>query len=112
MVNSTKKSKINKKKEDLSDVRIPRVGGQPPTMEEGEISGAGGGGDELYNALHQRLVASGEWAKLSTLLKRMLDECGWETTFQDHAAAQARAQPTTLSLPNLIDQLVPHAKGT
>lgn len=78
-------------------------------MEEGEISGAGG--DELYNALHQRLVASGEWAKLSALLRRMLDECGWETALHDHAAAQARAQPTTLSLPDLIDSLVPHAKG-
>lgn len=78
-------------------------------MEEGEIRGSGG--DELYNALHQRLVASGEWAKLSTLLKRMLDECGWETAFQQHAAVQARSQPATLSLPDLVDQLIPHAKG-
>lgn len=81
-------------------------------MEEGELNSASAppGADELYNALHQRLVASGEWQRLLILLRRMLDECGWETNFQQHATAQAKAQPV-LSVPDLIDVLTPHAKG-
>ncbi|SPO31892.1 uncharacterized protein UTRI_06729 [Ustilago trichophora] len=84
-------------------------------MEEGELSTTtntvASGGDELYNALHQRLVASGEWQRLLILLRRMLDECGWETQFQQHATSKAKQQPV-LSVPDLIDVLTPHAKDT
>ncbi len=84
-------------------------------MEEGELGptngvDAGAGGDELYNALHQRLVASGEWQRLLILLKRMLDECGWEAQFQSTATTKAKQQPV-LDVPSLIDALTPHAKG-
>lgn len=79
-------------------------------MEEGELNPATSGGDELYNALHQRLVASGEWQRLLILLRRMLDECGWETQFQQTATQKAKQQPV-LSVPDLIDQLTPAAKG-
>ena len=85
------------------------------TMEEGELGptngvDAGAGRDELYNALHQRLVASGEWQRLLILLKRMLDECGWEAQFQSTATTKAKQQPV-LDVPSLIDALTPHAKG-
>lgn len=81
-------------------------------MEEGELStgAAAGGGDELYNALHQRLVASGEWQRLLILLRRMLDESGWESEFQAYATTKAKQQPV-LSVPDLIDVLTPHAQG-
>lgn len=80
-------------------------------MEEGELNPTlGSASDELYNALHQRLVASGEWQRLLILLRRMLDECGWEANFQSTATAKAKQQPV-LSVPDLIDQLMPHAKG-
>ncbi len=81
-------------------------------MEEGELNPtlASSGGDELYNALHQRLVASGEWQRLLILLRRMLDECGWENEFQSYATGKAKQQPM-LSVPDLIDVLTPHAKG-
>ncbi|KIS65741.1 uncharacterized protein UMAG_12047 [Mycosarcoma maydis] len=82
-------------------------------MEEGELStgAAAGGGDELYNALHQRLVASGEWQRLLILLRRMLDESGWESEFQAYATTKAKQQPV-LSVPDLIDVLTPHAQDT
>ena len=81
-------------------------------MEEGELNPTlTSAGDELYNALHQRLVASGEWQRLLILLRRMLDECGWETQFQQHAVSKAKQQPV-LSVPELIDALGPHARGT
>lgn len=81
-------------------------------MEEGELNpSASTGGDELYNALHQRLVASGEWQRLLILLRRMLDESGWENEFQAFATGKAKQQPV-LSVPELIDVLTPHAKGT
>lgn len=84
-------------------------------MEEGELSinptsASSAGGDELYNALHQRLVASGEWQRLLILLRRMLDESGWETEFSQFATTKAKQQPI-LSVPDLIDVLTPHAKG-
>lgn len=81
-------------------------------MEEGELNPASAppGGDELYNALHQRLVASGEYSRLQILLKRMLDECGWETQFTNHATRKAKTQPV-LSVPDLVDELSAFAKG-
>ncbi|GAC92777.1 hypothetical protein PHSY_000333 [Pseudozyma hubeiensis SY62] len=78
-------------------------------MEEGELSSSQH--DPLYNALHQRLVASGEWQRLLILLRRMLDESGWETEFDNFATAKAKTQPV-LSVPALIDVLTPHAKVT
>ncbi|EPQ27729.1 uncharacterized protein PFL1_04866 [Pseudozyma flocculosa PF-1] len=75
-------------------------------MEEGEISN-----DDLYNALHQRLVATGEWARLSTLLKRMLDDSGWEGDLNGHALELAKSQQT-LSIHDLMASLTPHAKET
>ncbi|KAJ9477285.1 Transcription and mRNA export factor SUS1 [Pseudozyma hubeiensis] len=78
-------------------------------MEEGELSSSQH--DPLYNALHQRLVASGEWQRLLILLRRMLDESGWETEFDNFATAKAKTQPV-LSVPALIDVLTPHAKDT
>ncbi|TKY86924.1 hypothetical protein EX895_004212 [Sporisorium graminicola] len=83
-------------------------------MEEGELNKAPPApeaGDGLYNALHQRLVASGEWQRLLILLRRMLDESGWETEFQGFATSKAKSQPV-LSVPDLIDVLTPHAKDT
>ncbi|EST09192.1 Transcription factor, enhancer of yellow 2 [Kalmanozyma brasiliensis GHG001] len=83
-------------------------------MEEGELNpsaSSSSGNDELYNALHQRLVASGEWQRLLILLRRMLDESGWENEFQSFATGKAKQQPV-LSVPDLIDVLTPHAKDT
>ena len=67
-------------------------------------------GDDLYNALHQRLVASGEWQRLLILLRRMLDESGWEQEFAAFATNKAKTQPV-LSVPELVDVLTSHAKG-
>ena len=86
-------------------------------MEEGELnpstfpsSTTSSVDSELYNALHQRLVASGEWSRLLVLLRRMLDECGWESGLQQHATEKAKSQPV-LSVPDLIDELSGYAKG-
>lgn len=84
-------------------------------MEEGElnptsINAPPPDGDELFNALHQRLVASGEWQRLLILLRRMLDECGWATDFQNTATNKAKTQEVP-SVPELIDVLTAHAKG-
>ncbi|KAN0064215.1 SAGA histone acetylase and TREX-2 complexes component [Thecaphora frezii] len=69
-------------------------------MEEGEISN-----DDLYSALHQRLVATGEWARLSTLLKRMLDDSGWEGEMNSHALGMSTPFIPSLSpiSPSLSD---------
>ncbi|PWN54331.1 hypothetical protein IE53DRAFT_383110 [Violaceomyces palustris] len=75
-------------------------------MDDSDVSG-----DELQNALHQRLVATGEWNRLLMLMKRMLDDCGWETSLREHASERAKAQEK-LSLPDLLNELGPYAKST
>ncbi|KAJ1572390.1 hypothetical protein NDA11_007036 [Ustilago hordei] len=67
--------------------------------------------EELYKALHQRLVASGEWQRLAILLRRMLDECGWATSLHNTAANTAKRQ-NVASVPELVDVLTAHAKDS
>lgn len=45
----------------------------------------GGEGDELHNALHQRLVQTGEWHRILSALRQGLDESGWTATLRDRA---------------------------
>ncbi|PWN90167.1 hypothetical protein FA10DRAFT_301443 [Acaromyces ingoldii] len=71
----------------------------------------GGEGDELHNALHQRLVQTGEWHRILSALRQGLDESGWTATLRDRAMDQAAAQDK-LSLPDLIAELSPYAQRT
>lgn len=69
-----------------------------------------GGRDDLHNALHQRLVETGEWDRLQTLLRRMLQDCGWEAELAQTAREKAKAQ-RELHLGSLVAELAPHARG-
>ncbi|EPQ53193.1 hypothetical protein GLOTRDRAFT_117244 [Gloeophyllum trabeum ATCC 11539] len=51
---------------------------------------AGGSTDELYAALHQRLVQSGDWDRIQGLLRTKLNESGWSDTVRAKAQDTAR----------------------
>ncbi|KAK0555550.1 SAGA histone acetylase and TREX-2 complexes component [Tilletia horrida] len=63
----------------------------------------------LFTALHQRMVQSGDWNRVLTTLRRMLEDCGYEETLQKFAAEQAREQER-LQLGPLLAVLSPYAK--
>ncbi|CAO1628443.1 unnamed protein product [Parajaminaea phylloscopi] len=68
-----------------------------------EASGAGseqaqqagsGETDELYQALHHRLVTTGEWHRLSNLLEQLLLESNWSSEMSDFATQKAKTMDT------------------
>ncbi|KAK0539801.1 SAGA histone acetylase and TREX-2 complexes component [Tilletia horrida] len=65
---------------------------------------------ELFSALHQRMVQSGDWNRILGILRRMLEDCGYEEALQTFATEQAREQER-LQLGPLLAVLSPHAKG-
>ncbi|KAK0540213.1 SAGA histone acetylase and TREX-2 complexes component [Tilletia horrida] len=66
---------------------------------------------ELFSALHQRMVQSGDWNRILGILRRMLEDCGYEEALQTFATEQAREQER-LQLRPLLAVLSPHAKET
>ncbi|KAE8210839.1 hypothetical protein CF327_g5339 [Tilletia walkeri] len=66
---------------------------------------------ELFAALHQRMVQSGDWNRILGILRRMLEDCGYEESLQKFAADQAREQER-LQLAPLLGVLSPYAKDT
>ncbi|PWN23930.1 hypothetical protein BCV69DRAFT_13860 [Microstroma glucosiphilum] len=61
--------------------------------------------DELYQALHHRLVTTGEWHRLSILLEQQLLDSNWAVDLSNHAEAKARKMPE-LDLDELVKSVL------
>ncbi|KAL9940861.1 hypothetical protein V8E36_000349 [Tilletia maclaganii] len=84
---------------------------QQPSQEQQEQQQQEDDISELFSALHQRMVQSGDWHRILGILRRMLEDCGYEESLQTFATEQAREQER-LQLGPLLGVLSPHAKAT
>ncbi|CAO1619931.1 unnamed protein product [Jaminaea pallidilutea] len=57
--------------------------------------------DELYKALHHRLVTTGEWNRLSQRLEQLLLESNWTSDMTEYATERAKSMDK-LSLDEMV----------
>ncbi|ORY25338.1 transcription factor e(y)2-domain-containing protein [Naematelia encephala] len=57
---------------------------------------------QVMDQVRRRLLETGDWDRISQLLRAKLEEVGWDDDLKDLAKEKARAQET----PNLRDLLV------
>ncbi|PWN30320.1 hypothetical protein BDZ90DRAFT_229341 [Jaminaea rosea] len=64
--------------------------------------------DDLYQALHHRLITTGEWHRLSNLLEQLLLDSRWSSDMADYATQKAQSMDN-LNLDDLVAAV--QAKG-
>ncbi|KAG8887219.1 SAGA histone acetylase and TREX-2 complexes component [Tulasnella sp. 403] len=64
----------------------------------------------LQDSLVKRLIQTGEWDRISTVLKERLAESGWSDDTFHQAREHAQQQPK-LHFQSLMNELVPKAEG-
>lgn len=74
--------------EDQEALRNGGAGKEVVEDDYGNGGGAASESDELHNALHQRLVQTGEWHRILSALRQGLDESGWTATLRDRAMGE------------------------
>ncbi|RSH90187.1 SAGA histone acetylase and TREX-2 complexes component [Saitozyma podzolica] len=62
----------------------------------------------VLDEIRKRLIETGDWDRLSTLLRSRLEESGWDDDLKDYAKERARAQEN-LNLESLLKEVTPKA---
>ncbi|KIJ37567.1 hypothetical protein M422DRAFT_177887 [Sphaerobolus stellatus SS14] len=65
----------------------------------------------LYKEVHRRLVQSGEWDRIVTLLSQKLNENGWVDDMRIRGKEAARNMDSP-KFQKLLEQIEPHAQSS
>ncbi|KAK9899557.1 hypothetical protein P389DRAFT_207220 [Cystobasidium minutum MCA 4210] len=68
--------------------------------------------EQLTQSLQERLVNSGEWARLTKQLRKSLDKSDWEADLKSYARDQARERNGQIHLNELVALIEPQAKAS
>ncbi|RDB22398.1 Transcription and mRNA export factor SUS1 [Hypsizygus marmoreus] len=65
--------------------------------------------DAFYTQLQRRLLESGEWYRIQSILSSKLNESGWSDDIRHRTKERARVMEP-LSFQSLFDEFAPHAQ--